>query len=60
VLKEHNFFLMQAAMVPVNLEYNAWFAVIDPTDPTEDAPISLHDHLLRQPWFLRIESATRN
>ena len=60
VLKEHNFFLTQVATVPVNLEYNAWFAVIDPTDATEDAPISLHDHLLRQPWFLRIESATRN
>jgi len=60
VLKEHNFFLTQVATIPVNLEYNAWFAVIDPTAALDDAPISLHDHLLRQPWFLRIESAACN
>jgi len=60
VLKEHNFFLMQVAMIPVNLEYNAWFAVIDPTAASDDAPISLNNHLLRQPWFLRIESAACN
>jgi len=43
---------MQVATVPVNLEYNAWFAVIDPTAASDDTPISLHDRLLCHPWFL--------
>jgi len=60
VLKEHNFFLTQVATVPVNLEYNAWFAVIDPANVTDDSTISLNDHLTHQPWFLRIESVARN
>jgi len=60
VLKEHNFFLTQVATIPVNLEYNAWFAVVDPTSTSDDSPISLNDHLLRQPWFLQIESVSCN
>jgi len=27
---------------------------------SETEPVSLHDHLIRQPWFLRIESVTTN
>ncbi len=60
VLKSNNFFLTTVATVPVNLEYEAWFAVIDANQTSETEPISIHDHLLRQPWFLRLESATRN
>jgi len=60
VLKENNFFLTTVATVPVNLEFAAWFAVIDANDTSETVAISLHDHLLRQPWFLRLESITRN
>jgi len=46
VLQENNFFLNNVATVPVNLEYAAWFAVIDPTNDSDDAPVSLHEHLL--------------
>jgi len=60
VLTDNNFFLTQVAAIPVNLEYNAWFAIIDPNATSEETPISLHDHLLRQPWFLCIESAACN
>jgi len=60
ILKNNNLFLNQVATVPVNLEYNAWFAIIDTNATSDDAPISLHEHLMRQPWFLRIESVTRN
>ncbi len=60
VLKENNFFLTTIATIPINLEYNAWFAVIDPAATSENDPVSLHDHLLRKPWFLRIESVDRH
>jgi len=60
VLKENNFFLSTVATIPVNLEYAAWFAIIDPKQTSETEPISLHGHLLRQPWFLRIKSVARN
>jgi len=60
VLQSNNFFLTTIATVPVNLEYGAWFAVIDPSNTSDDAVVSLHDHLLRQPWFLRIESVSHN
>jgi len=60
VMKDNNFFLTQVATIPVNLEYNAWFAIIDPNETSEDAPISINDHLLRQPWFLRIESVAHH
>ncbi len=46
VLKEHNFFLTQVATIPVNLEYNTWFAMIEPTSASDDRPISLNNHLL--------------
>ena len=59
VLTDNNLFLNQVATVPINLEHNAWFAVIDP-DADADAPVSLHDHLLRQPWFLRLEPVARH
>jgi len=60
VLRDNNFFLMTVATIPVNLEYAAWFAVIDPHSASDSAPISLHEHLLKKPWFLRIELAGRN
>jgi len=56
VLQENNFFLSNVATIPVNLEYAAWFAVIDPHNSSATDPISLYEHLLRKPWFLRIES----
>jgi len=59
MLKENNFFLTQVATIPVNLEYAAWFVVID-NNAAENKPISLYEHLLRQPWFQRIESVGRN
>jgi len=58
VLKENNFFLNNIATIPVNLEYDAWFAVIDPENNSDDMPVSLHDHLLRQSWFLHVKSVT--
>jgi len=60
ILQSNNFFLTNVATVPVNLEYAAWFAVIDPSITADDAVVSIHDHLIRQPWFLRIESVSRN
>jgi len=60
VLKNNNFFLTTVATVPVNLQFEAWFSVIDPHQTSEEEPISLHDHLLRQPWFIRLEPVTRN
>jgi len=60
VLQANNFFLTNIATVPVNLEYDAWFAVIDSSNTSDDGAVSLYDHLIRQPWFLRIESVTRN
>jgi len=56
VLKDNNFFLTTVATVPINLEYDAWFAIIDPTTTSNTDTISLHDHLLCKPWFLQIES----
>jgi len=60
VLKENNFFLTNVATVPVNLKFDAWFALIDSDNMSEMEAISLHDHLLRQPWFIHLESVTRN
>jgi len=58
VLQENNFFLTNVATVPINLEYGAWFAVIDPENHTNDTPVSLHDHLLKKKWFLHIKLVT--
>jgi len=55
-LKENNSFLDNVATVPINLPYDAWFAVINPNQTSETDPISLHDHLIRKSWFLRVES----
>ena len=60
VLKTNNFFLTTTATVPINLEYGAWFAVIDAATTSENDPVSLHDHLLRKSWFLRLESVDRH
>jgi len=60
VLQENNFFLTTVAMRPVNLAYAVWFAVIDPNHASEEEPISLHNHLLQKPWFLRIELVMPN
>jgi len=46
MLKENNFFLTTMATIPVNLEYQAWFAIIDLNQTSKTKPISLHDHLL--------------
>ncbi len=59
VIKENNFFLNQVATIPVNLEYSAWFAIIDNVNHSANEPVTLYDHLLRQPWFLRVEAVTR-
>jgi len=60
VVKNNNFFLTTVATVPVNLEYDAWFALIDANHTSENEPISLHEHLLRQSWFIRLEYVSRN
>ncbi len=60
VLQENNFFLDQVATIPVNLEYEAWFAIIDPNAASENDPILLNEHLLRHPWFQRIEPIGHN
>ena len=56
VLQDNNFFLNNVATIPVNLEHEAWFAVIDPNQTSETEPVSLHEHLTRQSWFMRLES----
>jgi len=48
------------ATVPVNLEFDAWFAILDVNQTSDDEPVSLHEHLLRQSWFIRLESVSRN
>jgi len=60
VLQENKFFLTTVATIPVNLEYNAWFANINPNQTSDTDPISLHDHLLCKPWFLCIELVAKN
>jgi len=58
VLQENNFFLNNVVTIPVNLEYVAWFAIINPNNHSDDTPVSLHDHLLQKTWFLHLESVT--
>ncbi len=60
MLQENNFFLTTVATILVNMEYQAWFAIIDPNQTSETEPILLHDPLLRQPWFIRLELVTKN
>ncbi len=60
VMQENNFFLTTVATILVNMEYQAWFAVIDPNQTSDTEPISLYDHLLCKPWFLRLESVNKN
>jgi len=59
VLQENNFFQSTVATIPVNLAYDAWFAVIDPDNTSDTDTISIYDNLIRQPWFLRVESVAR-
>jgi len=59
VLKDHNFFLTTVATIPINLEYHAWFAIINPNNTSETEPTSLYEHLLQKPWFLQIEEVAR-
>jgi len=59
VLKENNFFLTMVASIPVNMEYDAWFTIIDLNAQSKTELLSLHDHLIRQLWFLWIESVAR-
>jgi len=56
VLQDNNFFLNNVATIPINLTHEAWFSVIDPNHTSETEPVSLHDHLTRQSWFMRLES----
>jgi len=48
------------ATIPVNLEYGAWFAVINPHTTSNTNPIFLHEHLLCKHWFLCIELVSQN
>jgi len=58
--EEQQFSLTTVATVPVNLKYDAWFVVIDANQMSETEPVSLHDHLLHQSWFIHLESVTHN
>jgi len=60
VLKENNFFLNNVATIPINLEHAAWYAIIDPDTHLYNKPVTLYEHLICQPWFLRVESVTRS
>jgi len=60
VLQENNVFLTTVATIPMNLVYNAWFAIINPNQTSKTEPISLNDYLLCKPWFLCIESVGPN
>jgi len=60
ILQDNNVFINSVASIPVNLAYEAWFAVIDPNQTSDNEPISLHDHLVKKSWFLRIESVAPN
>jgi len=59
VLKENNCFLMTVVTILINMEYDAWIAVIDPNHQPDTKPLSLHDHLTQQTWFLRIKLVAR-
>jgi len=60
VLKDNNLFLSNVATIPINLEYDTWFAVIDPHASSDTKTILLHNHLICKPWFLQIESIGQN
>jgi len=58
-MKDNNFFLTTVATVPINLEYRAWFALINADNDSDTNPLTLYDHLLRKMWFLQIEEVNR-
>jgi len=60
ILKENNFFLTTVATIPINMEYEAWFAVIDPNHQSDTELLSLYDHLICQTWFLHIKAVAKN
>jgi len=60
ILKDNNFFLTTVVMVPINLEYHAWFALINVDNDSETDPPMLYDHLLRKTWFLHIEEVNHH
>jgi len=60
VMQDNNFFLTTMVTIPVNLQYKAWFAVIDTNQTSETEPVLLHDHLMRKPWFRWVESVAKN
>jgi len=51
ILQDHHFFQSNVATIPVNLEYNAWFEIINPTAAAENEPISLYEHLIHKLQF---------
>jgi len=51
-LKANEFFLTTIVTIPMNLEFDVWFAVINANHASEDDLISLYDHLTWQLWFL--------
>jgi len=60
ILRDNNFFLTTIATIPVNLTYDAWFAIINENQSTDNEPISLYKHLVCKPWFLQIESVAKD
>jgi len=60
ILRDNNFFLTTITTIPVNLTYDAWFAIINENQSTNTDPISLYKHLVCKPWFLRIESMAKD
>jgi len=60
IMRDNNFFLTTITTIPMNLEYDAWFAVIDPNQTSESEPVSLYNHLVQKPWFLCIKSVTKH
>jgi len=59
VLQENNFFLNNVGTIPINLEYAAWFAVIDPDNHSGIKTVSLYEHLIHKLWFLHIKSVAQ-
>jgi len=59
ILKVNNFVLTMVATIPINMEYDAWLAIIGPHNQSDMEPLLLYDHLNRQSWFLCIELVTK-
>jgi len=59
-IEREYFFLTTIVTIPINMEYDTWFAVIDLHHQSDSEPLSLYDHLTRQSWFLRIKVVTKS